>query len=277
MCQNMLPFEWAEASRFGVSLLTVRYILLRWSQKAAFNRAKGLICLSNYAQRIVSKSLHKGKHRMKIIPHGIDFRFHLRPRPQRSVNDYSHHNPYRFLYVSIVNMYKHQWHVAEAVVNLRQKGYPVAIDFFGPAYPPALKKLQEVLREIDPGNETVFYHGPVPHTKVQSLYHRADAFVFASSCEAMPNILVEAMASGLPIACSDRGPMPEILGNAGLYFDPEQPQEIKTALQKLVEDPDLRTKLAWEAFNRASIYSWERCADETFSFLSQVAKDFGGR
>ena len=49
----------------------------------------------------------------------------------------------------------------------------------------------------------------------------ANLFVFASSCENMPNTLVEAMAIGLPIACSDRGPMPEVLRDGGVYFDPE--------------------------------------------------------
>ena len=49
----------------------------------------------------------------------------------------------------------------------------------------------------------------------------AELFVFASSCENLPNILIEGMAAGLPIACSRRPPMPEVLGDAGESFDPE--------------------------------------------------------
>jgi glycosyltransferase involved in cell wall biosynthesis len=87
----------------------------------------------------------------------------------------------------------------------------------------------------------------------------------------MPNILLEEMASGLPIACSNRGPMPEVLGDAGVYFDPEDPNDIARALRELIESPVLRTKLARASFGRVQRYSWRRCADETFSFLASVA------
>lgn len=92
----------------------------------------------------------------------------------------------------------------------------------------------------------------------------------ASSCENMPNILLETMASGLPIACSNLGPMPEVLGDAGVYFDPEQPEEIARALCELIESPQLRTKLVQASYQRAQQFSWQRCADETFRFLVAV-------
>jgi glycosyltransferase involved in cell wall biosynthesis len=52
----------------------------------------------------------------------------------------------------------------------------------------------------------------------------------------MPNILLEAMAAGLPIACSNRGPMPEVLGTAGLYFNPENPAEIACAIRTVIDE-----------------------------------------
>ena len=75
----------------------------------------------------------------------------------------------------------------------------------------------EVGRSIDTQRNGVNAYNCDPHAVLK----RAHLFVFASSCENMPNTLVEAMASGLPIACSDRGPMPEILRDGGTYFDPE--------------------------------------------------------
>ncbi len=86
----------------------------------------------------------------------------------------------------------------------------------------------------------------------------------------MPNILTETMAAGLPVACSNRGPMPEILGDAGVYFDPEDPQSITTALQRLIASPELRTQLASASFAAAQQYTWRRCADETFHFLAEA-------
>ena len=79
------------------------------------------------------------------------------------------------------------------------------------------------------------------------------------------------MASGLPIACSNCGPMPEILGDAGLYFDPENSQEIADTVQTLINSPELRKTLALKAFQKAKEYTWNRCAHETFKFMSEIA------
>ena len=96
-------------------------------------------------------------------------------------------------------MYKHQWHVAEAVANLRRAGVPVVLeDLLGPAYPAALRRLQKALKRVDPHGDCITYHGPKSYSGLHTWYHQADAFVFASSCENMPNILLEAMAAGLP-------------------------------------------------------------------------------
>src|SRR5207253_4012008 len=108
----------------------------------------------------------------------------------------------------------------------------------------------------------VRYWGAVPHGELQKRYAEAELCVFASTCENMPNILLENMASGLPIACSNRGPMPEVLGDAGLYFDPEDVVSIRDALRRLIESHDLRARLAQAAFQRAQVYSWQRCASE---------------
>jgi glycosyltransferase involved in cell wall biosynthesis len=97
-------------------------------------------------------------------------------------------------------------------------------------------------------------------------------FVFASSCENMPSTLIEAMASGLPIACSDRGPMPEVLQDGGTYFDPEDPASIAAAIGELLQSPERRRSAAARARALAARYSWARCADETWSFLAGVAR-----
>jgi glycosyltransferase involved in cell wall biosynthesis len=86
----------------------------------------------------------------------------------------------------------------------------------------------------------------------------------------MPNTLVEAMANELPIACSKCGPMPEILEAAGLYFDPEDPDSIAHAIEKLIVDKPLRDSLAKNAGMLSDQYTWTRCANETWNFVSQV-------
>lgn len=271
MSQNLLPFEWRELRRYGWTWITLKMLLLRWTQSRTFRQADGVIYLTHHVQREVMRVVKAAVGRTAVIPHGIDGRFAVPPREQRALSRYAPDRPFRILYVSVIDVYKHQWHVAEAVARLRQSGAPVALDLVGPANPRALKRLQRTLDRVDPGGRFVRYWGAVPHAELHARYAAADLCVFASSCETISNILLEGMASGLPIACSDRGPMPEVLGDAGIYFDPEDVGSIQGALQTLLASPGLRAEKASAAFDRAAGYSWERCADSTFRFLAEVA------
>ncbi len=272
MSRNMLPFEEQESGRYGWTLTRLKFLLLRLSQSRSFKHADGLIFLTHYAKEGVLKIIDTVEGSMTIIPHGLSTRFHNTPKIQRFITEYTFANPYRLIYVSIIDHYKHQWHVIEAVAALRAAGLPVELDLVGPAYPPALCRLEASIKQWDPERRWVIYHGEIPYNELHLKYAQADLGIFASSCENMPNILLETMSAGLPIACSNRGPMPEVLGDAGIYFDPEQPLEIAQALRELIDSPDLRAKLIQAALVRTQAFSWERCADETFNFLVQIAK-----
>jgi len=270
MSRNMLPFEWSELRRYGFSWTTLRLLMLRFGMVRTFRRADGVIFLMPYAKAAVER-VARVSGRVAIVPHGVEERFRVPPRPQVALADCSPERPLRLLYVSIVDVYKHQWHVAEAVARLRAEGLPLLLDLVGPAYPPALARLRRTLERVDPRGECVRYRGPLPFEDLHRLTAEADLFVFASSCENMPNILLEAMAQGFPIACARRGPMPELLGDAGVYFDPEDPAEIALAIRRLAEDAALRARCARAAFERAANYTWARCADETLAFIRAIA------
>jgi glycosyltransferase involved in cell wall biosynthesis len=266
MSRNMLPFEWRELSRYGVSWVGLRLLLLRLGQARTLARASGVIFLTEYARSAVGRAVSM-RGEVVVIPHGVEERFREAPRPQRRLSDCSFERPLRLLYVSIVDLYKHQWHVAEAVAALRAEGLPLSIDFVGPSYPPALRRLRAALAKLDPAGEFLRYRGPMAYGDLHTLRSESDLFVFASSCENMPNILLEAMAAGFPIACARRGPMPEILGDGGEYFDPERPDEIARAVRTLAEDAERRAQCARIAFARAAEFSWRRCARETLAFM----------
>jgi len=270
MSRNLLPFEWKELRRYGCSRNTLRLLLLRWSQSRTFRKADAVILLTQHAYDTVLKVTGDLSSRVAVVPHGIHARFFKVPRRQRSINEFNAAQPVRVLYVSSVDLYKHQWHVAEAVAQLRSAGIPVVLDLVGPSGP-GIGRLTQALREVDPLGGFITYWGAVPYEKLHEFYACADIGVFASSCENMPNILLEGMAAGLPLACSRRGPMPEMLGAAGVYFDPERPEEIAAAIRQLIESAEYRAKLAEEAYQRAQAYSWQRCANETFELLAQVA------
>lgn len=271
MSRNLLPFEWGELRRYGGSLTTLKLLLLRYTQSRSFQRADGVIFLTEYAKRSVQSVIGKIDGKTTIIPHGLNSRFQIKPKDQRLIGEYTGSNPYRLLYVSIIDQYKHQWHVVEAVHALRMEGLSIVIELVGPAYPPALARLQEAIERLDPEGRWVHYHGALPYETLHDIYEQADLGVFASSCENMPNILLETMAAGLPVACSNRGPMPEVLGDAGLYFDPENPADIAQVIETLIMSPELRTEKANAGFKRCQQYSWARCAEQTLLFLSVVA------
>lgn len=273
MSQNMLPFEPAEAARFGSwSLMRLKMRLLRYSQGRSFQSADGLIFLTEYAKAVVSQELAIVDCPTTLISHGIENRFLQKPRPQRPLVDCTVNNPFKVLYVSILMPYKHQVQVAHAAHLLRKDGIPIEVRFVGAPWGKYGHQFKALLNELDPEHRFLLWSGAEPFEVLHGFYQRADAFVFASSCENLPNILIEAMAAGLPIISSNRGPMPEVLNDAGIYFDPESSISIADALRRLAEDVSLRSRLAELAWYKAQAYSWERCANETFKFIAQVAK-----
>lgn len=277
MSRNMLPFECVELLRYGWSLTTLKLALLRISQSRTFSHADGIIFLTDYAKSGVERVTGKLNAKTSIIPHGMNRRFIMLPREQHAIEKYSTDTPYRILYVSIIDQYKHQWQVVEAMAKLRKEtSWPLVLELVGPSYTPALKRLQKTIAKYDPNGEWVRYYGAVAYDELHSIYAKVDLGVFASSCENMPNILLETMAAGLPVASSNMGPMPEVLGNAGVYFNPEQPTSIAAALLQLINSPELRFDLAKRSYKRAQEYSWERCARDTFGFMIEVYNQYDG-
>ena len=274
MSRNLLPFEWRELWRYGISLTFLRLLLLRWSQSRSFRKADGLIFLTKYAEDTVLKVTGALSGKRVTIPHGINERFFHEPRAQRRLQECDEQRPFLLLYVSVIANYKHQHQVARAIAILRAEGLPVALNLIGSADPPALRRLRRTLQRVDPAGRFVRYAGPVPYNELHTWYEAADLCVFASSCENMPNILLEGMAFGLPIACSSRGPMPDILEDAGIYFNPEDPIDIAKAIRRCLDFPDLREQKALAAYNLSRQYSWARCAEETFGFLARIRAEY---
>jgi glycosyltransferase involved in cell wall biosynthesis len=271
MSQNLLPFEWSELRRYRFRLKGLKLLVLRFMQSYSFKGSDGVIFLTEYAKQVVLKVTGLLNAKTVIIAHGLSPQFQMSLKIQKPIKEYSVSNPFRLIYVSAIDQYKHQWHLIEAVHTLRVHGLPIELKLIGPAYPPSLARLQSVITKFDPEKLWVHYHGDAPYESLHALYAQADLAVFASSCENMPIILLESMASGLPVACSNRGPMSEILGETGLYFDPENSEEISRCLRKYIDSPALRNKKASSSIIRCQQYSWERCADETFEFLAKVA------
>ena len=273
MCRNMIPFEKKERQRAS-GMRRVQFELLRRAQILSFLSADGVIFLTEYARREVLAQLPRPPRFETVIPHGVAARFSQSPRPQRSLSEYSFKAPYRLFYASTVNAYKHQWSVVEAVATLRASGLPVRLDLAGAGSDAkCVARLQKALDKHDPERQFVNWLGPVPFSKMHDLYRKADAFVFASSCENLPNILLEAMSAGLPILSTNSGPMPDILGSKGFYFEIDSPGALLLSLERMIKDLDGRTSAAHDARDRAIPYSWSVCTERTFGALNYIARN----
>ena len=106
---------------------------------------------------------------------------------------------------------------------------------------------------------------------MEKFYKKSDICLFASSCENMPNILLEAMTSNRPVVCSNRGPMPEILGNAGVYFNPEKVDEIEIAISEVINDIELQKNMIKKGNQKVQSFTWSKCSNQTFAFLKKIA------
>lgn len=268
MSRNMLVFDKAEQKKFGFSWYRLKFILLFFVQRTSFRNSQGLIFISEYAKEYIAKHVNYSLIKTQVIHHGISEIFKKKPLLQRNINMYNRENPFILLYVSTVFNYKNQLNVVEAILRLRNKGIPVMLNLIGGV---GQKKIGEELDrriiEINSDEKLITWVKGVELQKVIYYYHSSDLFIFASSCENMPNILLEAMASGLPIASSSSRPMPEFLKNAGLYFNPEKIDEIEETIEKMIKDPQLRQSSSKSSFSISNKYSWQNCADKTFHFL----------
>ena len=267
MSRDMLSFEGKEMQRYSlVSFSRLRLFLLKHMQISSLRRATGALFLTHYASDVIQRFSGKLKF-ARVIPHGIGEQFRQRTTGGLWREPVQH---IQCVYVSNTDMYKHQWHVVDAIASLRKAGYPVLLKLVGGGSGRAKVLLDKAIARRDPSGRFVELLDAVSHNDIPSHLAKADIFIFASSCENMPNTLVEAMAAGLPIACSDRGPMPDILQDAGTYFNPEDPVSITRAIEKLIVDEPFRQSAARKAQVLSDQYSWVRCAGETWGFLADV-------
>ena len=105
--------------------------------------------------------------------------------------------------------------------------------------------------------------GWVDDEELEGLYRAATCFVFPSLAEGFGLPVLEAMVRGVPVACSRIGPLEEVASDAASYFEPTDVADIARAIEVLLTDEDLRTRLAEAGLERAGQFSWSRTAEAT--------------
>jgi glycosyltransferase involved in cell wall biosynthesis len=118
--------------------------------------------------------------------------------------------------------------------------------------------------------DAVDFPGWIPRADLLDLFARAWALVYPSLFEGFGLPVVEAMAAGVPVACSGIEPMRSISGDAALHFDPSRSASITAAILRLLDDDRLRARLAADGPRRAAEFSWRRTASLTLQALEEA-------
>jgi len=117
--------------------------------------------------------------------------------------------------------------------------------------------------------------GYVPDSDLPALLSGALAFVYPSLYEGFGLPVLEAMACGTPVVCSNASSLPEVGGDAALLVDPHNTEALAESLARIAADEDLRRMLSEKGFKQARRFSWQRTAREAMQVLEEVGSELG--
>lgn len=261
--RNMLPFDDKERQRFPLlSYSRFKLWLLKYVYLLSYRLADGVVFISNYSKSVVESYYPAVKCKSSTIYHGLndDFMAGADTLDESLLGELMKGQYY--LYVSILDVYKAQKEVVHSWIDKVQTDYPLVL--VGPAYNQYGEDVQALINEKAQGR--VIYLGARGYNELPSLYQGARALIFGSSCECCPNILLEKLASGRPVICSDIQPMPEFAQGAALLFNPYDSSSLAGAVDKL-EKSDCIEEYGRMALSRAQNFSWVETRQKTFNFI----------
>jgi len=266
--RNLLPFSAHHRRLYPPGYMRARLWLLGITMGHSFRNADRLIFVSRHGQQVIDDALPERRGGSTLIPHGVDDAFFATGAEPEG--DPRWPGGY-VLYVSILDVYKAHEEVLEAWAEVRRRrATPEVLVLAGPEFPHTGRRVRRKIAELGL-EEAVVLLGPVPHAELPRLYRGARVNLYASRCENCPNILLEALAAGRPIACSTDPPMPEFGADAVVYFDAGKPSDIARVLCELLDDEARREELARLASEHAESFRLDRAIGATWRCLTDLA------
>lgn len=116
----------------------------------------------------------------------------------------------------------------------------------------------------------IFLTGYFPHESLPLLYSGSDACVFPSVQEGVGLPVLEAMACGVPVLCSSSGALPEVGGDAALYFDSDNIDDMANCMERIIKDSDLKKTLVKNGQERSKLFNWEDTVIKTLSVIQEM-------
>ncbi|MDH5523676.1 MAG: glycosyltransferase family 4 protein [Desulfobulbaceae bacterium] len=266
MFRNMIPFDEEQRKKYPFGYMRLRNFLLSKILLRSMESADLVIFISEYAKSIIHRISEKGIKKSVTIPHGVGKDFFRSNLEGSKAFNFLPQTPY-ILYPSIIDVYKSQLEVVQAVSNLVDRDIDVPVLLMvGEVYGKYGDKVRALINNKGL-HDKVILTGGVPYTEMPYLYQHAEFVIFASQSENCPNILLEALASGCAILCSDRMPMPEFGDDSVEYFDPDNPEQLSYGIEKFIFNKKYLLKKQQVALERAKIFSWEKSANLTWQAL----------
>lgn len=248
-----------------------------WQRKRmikSLSKTQCIIAASMFIKKDLERSGVKSS-RIEVVHNGIDhslfFPKEMGADEVLDIKPFAIKRPY-FIYASrLLGPEKKHAELIQAFSLFKQRtGLPHRLVLAGSDGPYAEEVHRAALES--PYASDIFITGYFPHESFPQLYRGAEACVFPSVSEGVGLPVLEAMATGLPVACAKAGALPEIAGEHALYFDSDNIEEMAQCMERLVSDASLRQKLVAGGIEWASRFSWQKTAQETLSILESVAK-----
>ena len=255
-------------------LLSLRYKNISAHQRFYFkyllpfliSRARLVIAVSETTKKDIVRFLKCPEEKIRVIHNGYDPAcYHPSPANKGLIQQAFGYSNYL---LAVGPTYPHKnieilIHAYEALDKETRKNHPLLIAGGKKAYTDQLKERVEAAGL----SEDVHFPGYVPASLMPALYQEARALFFPSLYEGFGIPLLEAMACGCPVVVSDTSSMPEVCGDAALYFDPRDQYSITAAMRRILSDEELRNDLREKGLARAGQFSWEKTAIAVKSLL----------
>jgi glycosyltransferase involved in cell wall biosynthesis len=224
--------------------------LLLW---VAVYRSNGLIAVSEATKNDLLRYYRIPCERISTIYHGVDSVFFRLDRSQVE--------PF-LLCVSTLHPHKNLERLIHAFGRKPRREKLVLAGMKGFQ----AREIEQLIAELGL-TERIRVTGWIPREELLRLFARAQACIYPSIFEGFGMPVLEALAAGVPLACSRIPPLQEVAGDAALYFDPYNEDEIEAAIERVLHDAPLRARLATEGPVRAHPFTWASCAEKTLAAL----------
>lgn len=234
------------------------------AKQSAALRADHVICISESTRRDLLELFDIPEHKVSVVHLGYDT---LVPADAAdSMLPEITPIPY-LLYVGSRGGYKNFEGLLRAVASSHFLKNNFSIICFGGG---AFTKIEAMLiDELGLDSRTIQQIGGGDDVLAR-LYQGAEAFIYPSLYEGFGIPPLEAMSLGCPVICSNTSSLPEVVGDAGEYFDPDNTESIRSAIETVMQSQARRDELVQKGHERCAIFSWTRCANETMAIYRSL-------